>query len=99
MTARCDEKKGWVNNRTFTWADYINPGFDEAINCNEMIPVVQKKVERYLAMKGWTCPIQPDACVKIMKLDHAEYFTSPKCIAAAQKIIATEHKTLSSPSM
>ncbi len=82
---RCDEKLGWVNHRTFTWADYVNPAWDEAINCSEMKPAIQSKVDRYLSSKGWKCPIQPEACVKIMSLDHAEYYVSPQCQRAAQK--------------
>ncbi len=81
----CDEKLGWMNQRKFTWADYVNPLWDEAINCSEMIPSIQVKVERYLANRGWSCPIVPDACHDAVKLDHAEYFLSPKCKAAAEK--------------
>ena len=87
---RCDEKQGWVNNKTFTWADYVNPAWDEALNCSEMRPVIQAKVERYLKNKGWQCPIQPEACLKIIGLDHAQYFTSPKCELTAKKLLNDE---------
>jgi hypothetical protein len=87
---RCDEKSGWVNNRTFTWADYVTPAWDEAINCSEMKPKIQAKVDHYLAEHGWRCPLKPEACVKIIGLDHAEYFISPKCQVTAQKIMESE---------
>jgi hypothetical protein len=87
---RCDDKQGWVNNRKFTWADYANPAWDEALNCSEFRPVIGAKVEKYLKNKGWTCPIQPEACVTIIGLDHAEYFTSPKCQQTARKILNEE---------
>lgn len=94
---RCDEKQGWVNNREFTWAEYVNPSWDEAINCSEMRPEIQAKVDSYMSSKGWTCPIQPEACVKIMNLDHAEYYASPQCQVTAQKIQDSEKMFPHSP--
>jgi hypothetical protein len=29
------------------------------------------------------CPMVPEACEQVIGLDHAEYYTSPKCRAAA----------------
>jgi len=81
---RCDEEKGWVKNRDFTWASYVNPAWDEAINCSGMRPKIQASVDAYLAKKGIQCPVDPEACVKVVAIENAEYFTSPKCQAAAQ---------------
>ncbi len=89
---KCDDKMGWINSRKFTWADYVNPTWDEAINCSEMKPVIQKKVDLYLKKHGWECPIKPQDCVKIIGLDHAQYFTSPICKKTAQILMDSSKK-------
>ncbi len=76
---RCDEKEGWVNHRKFTWANYVNVAWDEAYNCSEFRPELTQKIESNMARKGFHCPINPLKCDEIKKLDHAKYFTSPKC--------------------
>lgn len=87
---RCDEKLGWVNERKFTWAEYVNPAWDEAINCSEMKPAIQTKVNQYLASKGLRCPLKPQDCVKIVGMEHAEFFTSPQCKATAKRLKDSE---------
>ena len=83
---RCDEKKGWVNERSFSWAEYVNPAWDEAINCSEMRPSMQAKVDQHFKKHGLKCPMKPEVCTQIVALDHAEFFTGPKCQAAAQEL-------------
>ena len=79
---KCEEKKGWVQNRQFSWANYVNPAWDEAINCSGMKPKIQAKVDAYLQNHGMKCPMVPTACDEVVKLDHSEFFTSPKCKSA-----------------
>jgi hypothetical protein len=80
---KCDEKKGWVLNREFNWAEYVNPAWDEAINCSSMRPKIQAKVDSYLEKHGMKCPMIDGACKKVLALDHSEYFISPKCKESA----------------
>lgn len=82
----CDSKLGWVQDRKFTWADYVNPSWDEAINCSEMKPTLQAKADAEIANRGMKCPLEPEKCWDIIKLDHSPFFTSPKCKISAAAI-------------
>ena len=79
---------GWVKNRNFTWADYANDAWDEAINCSEYRKPIEGKVKVTLAERGFKCPMEPEKCAGILALDHARYFASPKCAVVALQSIA-----------
>ncbi|MBI2606046.1 MAG: hypothetical protein HYW49_08205 [Deltaproteobacteria bacterium] len=76
---KCVQGIGWVKARNFTWADYVNSAWDEAINCSEFRKPIERAFEAALAKRGLKCPLVPRKCEDISHIDHAQYFTSPKC--------------------
>ncbi|MFN8369514.1 MAG: hypothetical protein U0T83_02690 [Bacteriovoracaceae bacterium] len=91
----CEENK-WKIARTFNWADYISPAWDEAINCSglkhpskikgftERAYKRMKKLEDKLGEK-FVCPISVQKCEDIMIVHDndtakGERLISPKCI-------------------
>lgn len=88
---RCEQGQGWVRKRDFAWKDYVSDAWDEAINCSEMKPGLEAKVKRNLASaRVASCPVKPEACIEIAKLEKSEYFVSPRCraVAAGQERLA-----------
>jgi hypothetical protein len=77
---RCQDDR-WAQVRQFTWADYVSDAWDEAINCSDMKPSLEAKVERNLARIGMQCPIKPDKCRPLASLKGSKYFLGPKCQA------------------
>lgn len=77
----CNALEGWKLKRKFTWADYVNEAWDEALNCSEMRPAIQAKVDLVLKERGIQCPIDMTVCSRIAKLDRAQFYTNPKCNA------------------
>jgi hypothetical protein len=76
----CDEDQGFVRKARFTWADYVNAAWDEAINCSEMKPDIREKVGVELSRQGLVCPVDPEACTGLSLLEYATYFVSPACL-------------------
>lgn len=76
---QCQEGR-WVQVRDFDFADYVNAGWDEAINCSEFesptmedaVRAQAKKYESWAAANGkpkkFECPVSPKACVKLKQL-------------------------------
>ncbi|WP_413288860.1 hypothetical protein [Bdellovibrio sp. HCB337] len=79
---RCSEG-GWKRVRTFDWSAYINPGWDEAINCSDYDPAIHNKVQRQIAKRGYgQCPISATACEQLTKYygqKVARKLLHPKC--------------------
>ena len=76
---RCSERGEWVRESAFTWVDYVNPGWDEALNCSEMKPGIRPGVEEELLKLGVTCPVDPMACEGLTRLEYADHLVSPVC--------------------
>lgn len=84
---RCNNGQ-WSQVRKFAWADHVNPGWDEAINCNkyatkEMADSVRKNTKK-LEDKGegrrYVCPVDEVACAKLTKRPNASHYISPDCM-------------------
>jgi hypothetical protein len=76
---RCTEEGDWVRESIFTWAEYVNPAWDEALNCSDMNPGIRTRVDLELKSLGLTCPVDPGACEVLNRLDYAVYLVSPVC--------------------
>lgn len=83
---RCNSGK-WSQVRKFAWADHVNPGWDEAINCNkyatkEMAEAVLENTKKLEAQGGgrrYVCPVDEAACAKLAKQPNANHYISPDC--------------------
>jgi hypothetical protein len=90
---RCEGNRRWVKQRSFTWADYVNDAWDEAINCSEHAPRLQSAVARNLGSRGLQCPISAERCLGIAGSEHAEYLISPTCRELASRLGVPSPKT------
>lgn len=89
---KCENGK-WIQNRKFDWNDYVNPMFDEAINCSKykndgMQAIVDNNVEvlqREHSQEQLGCPVDLKACSELNKWVPDLYVRSqivhPRCIA------------------
>ncbi len=87
----CDSN-GWRLGARFRWSDYVNPSWDEGINCSDfetdfakIVEINIKKLEAK-ARRGekYRCPISVDKCIQIEKLPYASYYVHEKCLDAAR---------------
>lgn len=77
----CGTDRRWVRTaRRFTWREYVNIGWDEAINCSEYSPAVQKVVSRGLKKLGVSCPLDVKRCQDIADLPCGTTYLSPACL-------------------
>jgi hypothetical protein len=81
---RCEEGRRWVKLRDFSWAEYVTDGWDEAINCSEFSPTLKVAVARNLNRLGVECPVRPESCERLSRLEYSEYWLSPACRSAGQ---------------
>ena len=67
--------------RKFTWADYVNDAWDEAINCSQFTFHVTGVVTAALLKKGMTCPVRgtEQTCADLVQLPDSQYYVSPVC--------------------
>ncbi len=79
---KCEDGKKWVKNRTFSWAEYVNAAWDEAINCSEFSESLAKRVNQNLRKIGMQCPVSENQCQKIRFLEKAQYYVSPACMTS-----------------
>lgn len=82
----------WKQVRDFDWKDYVNPTFDEAINCSEMVNArmgrkVDEAVEELQRSKNKTplkCPLDVESCAKVATYIKSAYVRKeiihPKCL-------------------
>lgn len=94
---KCVDTK-WVQIRSFDWADYVKPSWDEAINCstyrNDSITASVEKQsktleEKYKALGSpfkFSCPVSANECVKLKSYygDKAASILGPKCLNAVR---------------
>ncbi len=93
---RCEEGKGWVQTRSFTWKDYVSDAWDEAINCSVMKPSLGERVEANLRKQGMSCPVSAARCSQLEQLEFADVLVSPRCQSAAKEYYAGSIRTTSS---
>lgn len=86
----------WKQVRSFDWADYVLPSWDEAINCSEFssdgfskaVDAQAKSLEKKYNKLGYSykfvCPVAPKECEKMKKYygERAPMILSPKCLQA-----------------
>lgn len=90
----CENGK-WTQKRKFDWKEYVNPGFDESINCSEYTTkAMEEKVDKATAelMKShnqgppFTCPLDLEKCdsIKTFVTDPTAYqaIVHPRCKSA-----------------
>ena len=72
---KCVEGR-WERQLEFTWADWVDPGWDEGINCNKYAPRVERNVS-----SGVVCPVDPTRCARVVALygKYADRLVSPEC--------------------
>ena len=83
----------WKMERSFDFAQYVNSGWDEAINCSKFRKTTKDGVERNAEAleknakkKGknetYLCPVSSDQCKKIANLykNNASYLVSAECL-------------------
>ncbi|MBF0207807.1 MAG: hypothetical protein HQK53_13060 [Oligoflexia bacterium] len=62
-------------NHKFSWKDYIDPGWDEGINCNKYFDASYlEKINKHLELfeardnRNYHCPVVPEKCLEIDKI-------------------------------
>jgi len=82
----------WKQARDFKWSDYVNPLFDESINCSEfktsnMEAVVDRNVsalQTSLGKRPPVCPLNRDFCNNVSSVITDDYIRSqivhPRCL-------------------
>lgn len=85
---RCSQGQ-WTQIRQFTWADYVDAGWDEGINCSDLAS--EKSQTQYLAnikkleakdKHSYSCPTSPASCGKLnarYPSKVAQFVISPTC--------------------
>jgi hypothetical protein len=81
---RC-ERGDWVQNRKFTWKNWVSAAWDEGINCNTYSPRFADKIEKVNAERLGeglrVCPVEPAACPVIRRAagPFSKELINPKC--------------------
>lgn len=102
----CDER-GWHQNSIFHWKEYVNPAWDEGINCSIFEDYMKGVVEKNIADlekkhegdgKNFRCPVDKEKCQKIGALPDSEYYVHDSCnssskVASIQQASKDAHKT------
>lgn len=82
----------WTQAKAFQWKDFVNPAWDEAINCSEYAtPELEKSVEENLKTleqkaqkhglnRNFQCPVDLEACANLGKLYKARHYVNSKCL-------------------
>jgi len=87
---KCSKKK-YKQTRKFYLQNYINAGFDEAINCSEFRSTsffgdsMRTKILKNLGEKNLKCPIDKDLCISLVNLPLSQCYVSPICWKLAKK--------------
>ncbi|MES2801431.1 MAG: hypothetical protein V4654_02980 [Bdellovibrionota bacterium] len=84
----------WVQIREFDWDHYVNPAWDEAVNCStyvagfgQDVAKEQKKLElKAGSKKKYTCPVSVTQCRRMVKYygNKASQIISPTCLNLAK---------------
>ena len=67
--------------REFRWSEYVDPLWDEAINCSTFTTRLARVVEQRLGQRGMQCPVDPELCRKHRDIANAGELVSPVCRA------------------
>ena len=96
---RCENGK-WAQIRTFDWTDYIDGGWDEAINACDFIKKREKSIltdieatiGKMTSAKNTTVPLDPSECTELVQKygEYAPHVLDDTCIAAAVEDISSK---------
>lgn len=85
---RCSEGQ-WTQIRKFTWADYVDAGWDEGINCSTIASEngnkkYQENIKKLESRDGktYTCPVASESCGKLNSRyppTVSQFVLSPDC--------------------
>lgn len=81
----------WKRVADFDWKVYVNPAWDEAVNCNQYDPRIKSALDIQIQKRGLgSCPIRPDACVDLAHTlgKTANVLLHPDCLHANQMPVA-----------
>ncbi len=57
----------WTQITEFDWADYVNPAWDESLNCSRFSTErMTSSVEERITQRGLTCPGKPHRCEEMI---------------------------------
>lgn len=68
-----------AQTRVFTFADYVNDAWDEAINCSAFDPTLGRQVAAALDRRSVTCPV--GGWHSLAELPRAELYVNPSLVA------------------
>jgi len=71
-----DAKGQYTRRRTFTFADYVNDAWDEAINCSTFTPALEREVTAALEERHMQCRPTPS----LATLPEAKLYVNPKAL-------------------
>jgi hypothetical protein len=77
----------FVKVREFNFEEYVNPSWDESINCSEFHPKIKTQVENKMKRSGIaSCPVRKDACGELVKIigPFSSRILHPKCLESAK---------------
>lgn len=83
--------------RVFSFREYANDSWDEAINCADMKPRILRDVTHALIRglpgarpSNESCPVAPEACYALAALPDAKYYVNPKCMVGPDSAAPSE---------
>ncbi len=92
---KCNEDGEYIQNRDFSWSEYVNDSWDEGVNCSDMKDSIKKAYTSNLKDFGHKrCPVDIVKCRKIVKLPCADKFVSPKCLEIVAETKSTCPETI-----
>jgi hypothetical protein len=77
--------KQYSQRRTFTFTDYVNDSWDEALNPSKFDPKLNVEVEAALKKRSMSNPLSP--CQSLAKLPQAALYVNPSCLGQASAAI------------
>lgn len=91
----------WINHRKFSWAEYVDAGWDEGINCSDFFTPESKaafekniqKLEAQAKQNGknqnYHCPVEPEACAKLYEKNRSNevFLLGSECRKVAKEVI------------
>jgi hypothetical protein len=72
----------YSQQRTFTFADYVNDAWDESLNPSTFDEKLGKEVEAALKVRSMTSPL--GTCQPLAKLPDAALYVNPACLAGSR---------------
>ena len=83
----CDPKTGRFSaQKNFSFSEYVNPAWDEALNCSDYSPDLAKQVRQNLKKMKVGCPVQAGVCLRLIQYRGWEHFVNPTCSLTAQRV-------------